>query len=82
VPICRAAFGALEKLCCGALYSAMEKRSIAGAYSRRRRMRRWAREVVLAVVLTIAAAAFMTAAWLRGSVPGSPIETARKPPSN
>src|SRR5262245_36820160 len=27
VPICRAAFGALEKLLCGALYFAMEKHS-------------------------------------------------------
>jgi hypothetical protein len=47
-------------------------------------MRRWAREIVLAVILTIAAAAFITAAWLRGSgAPhATPIETARKPATN
>jgi hypothetical protein len=62
----------------------MEKRSIAGGYSRRRRMRRWAREVALAVLLTIAAIAFITAAWLSGGVSTSTstIETARKPPLN
>lgn len=43
---------------------------------------RWAREIVLALILTIAAAAFITAAFLRGD--GAPYdarkyETARKP---
>jgi hypothetical protein len=45
-------------------------------------LRRWAREITLALLLTIAAAAFITAAFLRGD--GSPYsaptyETARKP---
>jgi hypothetical protein len=48
-------------------------------------MRRWAKEIVLAVLLTVAAAVFITAAWLRGngvqqSTPQ--FETARKPPAN
>jgi len=51
----------------------------------RRRMRRWAREIALAVVLTVAAIAFMTAALLRGNgalQTPSTFETARKPPTN
>jgi hypothetical protein len=82
VPICRAAFGALEKLCCLALYLAMDRDPIAGEHRTQRRARRWARELVLAVMLTIAAAAFITAALLRsnGAPPGAPpFETARKP---
>jgi hypothetical protein len=62
----------------------MERRPIAGEHTHQRRMRRWAREIALAVILTIAAAAFITAAWLRGNgVPhATPIETARKPATN
>jgi hypothetical protein len=63
----------------------MERRPIAGEHTHQRRMRRWAREIALAVILTIAAAAFITAAWLRGSgLPhaAQPIETARKPATN
>jgi hypothetical protein len=60
----------------------MERRSIATEQERQRRARRWAREIALAVLLTVAAAAFITAALLRGS--GAPqgvpsFETARKP---
>jgi hypothetical protein len=82
VPICRAAFGALEKLCCPALYLAMERDSITGEHRAQSRAWRWAREITLAVVLTIAAAAFITAALLRSN--GTPqvgpaFETARKP---
>jgi hypothetical protein len=85
VPICRAAFGALESLSCGELYFVMERRPIAGEHTPQRRVRRWAREIALAALLTIAAAAFITAAWLRGNgMPhaATPIETARKPASN
>jgi hypothetical protein len=50
-----------------------------------RRMRRWQREVALAVMLTVAAVAFIAAAFLRGdgvSPDSSPYATARKPPPN
>jgi len=50
-----------------------------------RRMRRWQREVALAVMLTVAAIAFIAAAFLRGdgaSPDSSPYATARKPPQN
>ena len=82
VPICRAAFGALEKLLCAPLYFAMEKHSDIGEHAHQRRAWRWAREIAIAIVLTIAAAAFITAALLRGN--GEPdttpsFETARKP---
>jgi hypothetical protein len=65
-------------------YAAMERRPIAGEHTPQRRVRRWAREIALAVLLTIAAAAFITTAWLRGNLPHAttPIETARKPTSN
>jgi hypothetical protein len=82
VPICRAAFGALEKLLCAALYSQMEKHSNIGEHAHQRRAWRLVREIVIAVVLTIAAAAFITAALLRGNgEPGTTpsYETARKP---
>jgi len=49
------------------------------------RARRWAREVALAVLLTVAAAAFITIALLRsnGAPEGAPpFETARKLHSN
>jgi hypothetical protein len=63
----------------------MENRPIAGEHTPRRRARRWAREIALAVLLTIAAAVFITAAWWRGN--GLPqatqsFETARKPVAN
>ena len=81
MPICRAAFGALEKLFWGALYSEMENRFGFGGPVREHRIRRWAREIVIAALLTIAAAGFITAALLRGngSPPAAPYETARKP---
>ena len=82
MPICRAAFGALEKLLCAPLYLAMEKRSEIGEHEHQRRARRWAREIVIAVLLTVAAAVFITAALMRGnSAPGltPAYETARKP---
>ena len=82
MPICRAAFGALENLPCGALYSAMEKRSGIGEATHAHRAWRWVREIAIAVLLTVAAAGFITAALLRGH--GAPesarsFETARKP---
>jgi hypothetical protein len=82
VPICRAAFGALEKLLCAPLYLAMEKHSNIGEHAHQRRARRWVREIVIAVLLTVAAAAFITAALMRGNgAPGTTpsYETARKP---
>jgi hypothetical protein len=60
----------------------MEKSPIAGDRKAQHRARRWAREILLAVTLTIAAAAFITVALLRGnSAPqgAPPFETARKP---
>ena len=53
-----------------------------GEQALQRRARRWVREIVLAVLLTVAAAAFITAALLRGNgAPGMTpsFETARKP---
>jgi hypothetical protein len=50
-----------------------------------RRMRRWHREVALAVMLTVAAIAFIAAAFLRGDGLAqltSPHATARKSPAN
>jgi hypothetical protein len=82
VPICRAAFGALEKLICGALYSAMEKHSGMGGAAPSQRAWRWAREIAIAVLLTLAAAGFITAALMHGngaSKSPSSFETARKP---
>jgi hypothetical protein len=63
----------------------MERRPIAGEHAHQRRLRRWAREIALAALLTIAAIAFIAAAWLRGGgAPHAtpPIETARKPGTN
>jgi hypothetical protein len=82
VPICRAAFGALENLLCGPLYSAMEKPSDIAEPAPHSRARRWMREIIIAVLLTVAAIGFITAALLRGNgAPGAapPFETARKP---
>ncbi|HUC45791.1 MAG TPA: hypothetical protein VMR94_04480 [Hyphomicrobiaceae bacterium] len=81
MPICRAAFGALEKLLCGALYFAMEKHSGMGEPASSRRAWRWAREIAIAVLLTLAAAGFITAALVRGNSGSHPpsFETARKP---
>ena len=48
-------------------------------------MRRWQREVALAVMLTVAAIAFIAAGLLRSdgtSQDSSPYATARKPPPN
>jgi len=81
VPICRAAFGALEKLLCGALYFAMEKHSGMDEPASSPRAWRWAREIAIAVLLTLAAAGFITAALVRGNSGSHPpsFETARKP---
>jgi hypothetical protein len=50
---------------------------------RRRGLRRWYKEIALAVVLTVAAVAFMAAALWRGQdAPDMPYATARKPPTN
>jgi hypothetical protein len=60
----------------------MERHSIAGEHGRQRRVRRWAREIALAAILTVAAAAFITVALLRGTgnpQDAPPFETARKP---
>jgi hypothetical protein len=62
----------------------MERHEGAGRRNPRRSVRRWARELLLAVLLTIAAAAFITAALLRDASQqsGPAFETARKPPTN
>ena len=60
----------------------MEKERDTGTGRHPRRAWRSVREILVAVLLTIAAVAFITAAMLRGSkAPGStpPHETARKP---
>jgi hypothetical protein len=83
--MCRAAFGALEGPGRFTLYLPMERRPIGGERTSRRRVRRWAREIVIAALLTIAAAAFIATALLRGdgAGPRAPaFETARKPPTN
>jgi hypothetical protein len=47
------------------------------------RARRWAREIVLAVLLTVAAVAFIAAAVVRSPLNIAPqFETARKPSGN
>ena len=47
-------------------------------------MRRWHKEVALAVMLTVAAIAFIATAFLRGdgASPEAPYATARKPAPN
>jgi hypothetical protein len=60
----------------------MEKHSTAGEHGRQRRVRRWVREILLAVVLTVAAAVFIAVALLRGGAnpqDAPSFETARKP---
>jgi len=60
----------------------MAKRLGIGATAQPHRAWRWAREITIAVLLTVAAAGFITAALLRGNgaSQGSPsFETARKP---
>jgi hypothetical protein len=48
-----------------------------------RHVRRWAREIALAVLLTLAAATFITVALMRGTPSVTPqFETARKAPTN
>jgi hypothetical protein len=60
----------------------MAKRLGIGATAHPHRAWRWAREIAIAVLLTVAAAGFITAALLRdnGASQSSPsFETARKP---
>jgi hypothetical protein len=85
VPICRAAFGALENSHRSGRYPAMARHRFLRERIILRRMRRWQREVALAVMLTVAAIAFIAAAFLRGDGPSSetaPYATARKPTQN
>jgi hypothetical protein len=75
----------MEKHLCGSHYCAMENRSDTGEPVHQRRAWRWAREIVIAALLTIAAVGFIAAALLRGN--GGPAatpsyETARKPPTH
>jgi hypothetical protein len=64
VPICRAAFGGLEFERARALFPAMEMRP---ENSRPRlHVPRWLREVLLAIVLTVAALAVITVTLWRG----------------
>jgi hypothetical protein len=83
--MCRAAFGALEKRASRGRYPAMARHRFLRERILLRHMRRWQREVALAVMLTVAAIAFIAAAMLGGSDPSqdsSPYDTARKPPPN
>jgi hypothetical protein len=60
----------------------MEKRPTIAESKSRHRVRRWAREIVLAAVLTAVAVAFIANALLRGDGSAqepSAFETARKP---
>jgi hypothetical protein len=60
----------------------MEERSGMREPASSYRARRWAREIAIAVLLTVAAAGFITAALLRGngaSQSSPSFETARKP---
>jgi hypothetical protein len=58
----------------------MEKRSFLRDNIARIRGQRWTKEVLLAVLLTIAAAAFIATAMVgRGGQDGVPVETARTP---
>jgi hypothetical protein len=59
----------------------MERRPISIRPMTRRPLRRWAREIVLAVALTAVAAAFIVTALLRSEAPPpeSAFETARTP---
>jgi hypothetical protein len=59
----------------------MVRKPDAGEYRAQSRARRWMREIALAVLLTVAAAAFIMVAFLRGNgtPQGAPLfETARK----
>ena len=83
MPFCRAAKGALANTHCQRLYLAMEKRPSLGKLLTQLRAQRWGREVVLAALLTIAAAVFIAVAMLGSDVSEqdrTPVETARQPP--
>jgi hypothetical protein len=83
VPFCRAAIGALEKRRRERTNLAMQRLRYLREWIRRRRIKRWVREITLAVVLTIAAAVFIVVAVVRGdSGQNAPYATARKPASN
>ena len=63
----------------------MEKRARDVGQGPKRRVRRGVREIVLAVMLTVAAVIFIAAAWLSGGGgerQAAPIESARKPSGN
>jgi hypothetical protein len=67
---------------CQGLYLAMEKRRVLRERLSQLRAQRWSREVLLAALLTLAAAVFIATAMVgrEGSGPDkAPLETARKP---
>jgi hypothetical protein len=66
VPICRAAFRALELVRRDALLPRMEKVSERRRQNSPPNLRRWTREIALAVLLTIAAVTVISVAWWRG----------------
>ena len=66
VPICRAAFGALEYAHRYALLFAMEKPSERRQHGPHPNLRRWMREILLAILLTVAAASVIAVALWRG----------------
>jgi hypothetical protein len=81
VRFCRAAKGALAKPIGQRLYLAMEKRHALRKRLAQLRAQRWSREALLAALLTLAAAVFITAAMLgKGPHDQKPtVETARQP---
>jgi hypothetical protein len=85
VPLCRAAIGALEKKRRERSILAMQRLRYIREWIRRRRIKRWGREIMLAVILTLAAAIFITVAlWRENSAPQAtaPYATAREPANN
>jgi hypothetical protein len=65
-----------------ALSPGMQRLRYIREWIRRRRIKRWVREITLAVVLTVAAAAFIAVAVWRGPQADVPYATARKPANN
>jgi hypothetical protein len=85
VPLCRAAIGALEKKRRERTILAMQRLRYIREWIRRRRIKRWGREIMLAVILTLAAAIFIAVALLReNGAPQAkaPYATARQPANN
>jgi len=82
VPFCRAANGALAASHRQRPYLVMEQLRILRQWIERLGAQRWGKEIVLAVLLTVAAVAFIATAILGSDTPvdgKAPYETATKP---